>query len=327
MADDHLNIAIASDGTLYAAVKTSYDTPGYPKVALLVRRPSGVWDNLYEVDQSGTRGIVLLNEQTGTVSVVYTASEGFNPIVYRETSTSTIAFGPRNTLLSTSLNDCSSTKQNIGSSVVILASSATSAIGVQCGVIAGPPTITSVATLPNGTVGTPYSSTIAADDGTPPYTWTITEGMLPAGLTLDSVTGEIAGTPSTPENQTFTLRVTDAASLTDEQSFDLTIDGAVGVDPARPLADRLDPPRPNPLRDRSALEFQLARESRIELGIYGPDGRRIRTLLRGLSPPGVRRVAWDGRDESGKRVAAGVFFARLETEFGRYYARAIVVLN
>ena len=67
MADDHLNVAVASDGTLYAAVKTSYDTAGYPKIALLVRRPNGTWDPLYEVDQSGTRGIVLLNEHDNTV--------------------------------------------------------------------------------------------------------------------------------------------------------------------------------------------------------------------------------------------------------------------
>ena len=40
MADDHLNVAVASDGTLYAAVKTSYDTAGYPKIAMLVRRLS-----------------------------------------------------------------------------------------------------------------------------------------------------------------------------------------------------------------------------------------------------------------------------------------------
>ena len=55
MADDHLNVAVAVDGTLYAAVKTSYDTAGQTKIALLVRRPSGVWDNLYEIDQAGTR--------------------------------------------------------------------------------------------------------------------------------------------------------------------------------------------------------------------------------------------------------------------------------
>ena len=41
MADDHLNVAVASDGTLYAAVKTSYDTAGYPKMAFLVAAGPG----------------------------------------------------------------------------------------------------------------------------------------------------------------------------------------------------------------------------------------------------------------------------------------------
>ena len=84
MADDHMNVKVASDGTLYAAVKTSYDTAGYPKIALLIRRPNGTWDPLYEVDQSGTRGIVLLNEQDHTVRIVYTSSEGYNDIVTKK---------------------------------------------------------------------------------------------------------------------------------------------------------------------------------------------------------------------------------------------------
>ena len=62
MADDHLNLAVGVDGTLYAAVKTSYDTVGYPKIALLIRRPNGIWDDLYEVDEIGTRPFIVLNE-------------------------------------------------------------------------------------------------------------------------------------------------------------------------------------------------------------------------------------------------------------------------
>src|SRR4029450_9730736 len=97
MADDHLHLAVASDGTLYAAVKTSYDTSGYPKIALLVRRPNGTWDPLYEVDQSGTRAIVLLNEQDATIRIVYSSTEGFSDIVTKKSSTSTSAFGSRRT--------------------------------------------------------------------------------------------------------------------------------------------------------------------------------------------------------------------------------------
>ncbi len=127
MADDHMNVKVATDGTLYAAVKTSYDTAGYPKIALLIRRPNGTWDPLYEVDQSGTRGIVLLNEQDHTVRVVYTSSEGFNDIVMKKSSTSSIAFGPRTNVITGGVNDATSTKQNWTGRIPVMASSASTA--------------------------------------------------------------------------------------------------------------------------------------------------------------------------------------------------------
>jgi len=83
MADDHLNVAVTYDGTLYAAVKTGYDTAGYPKVALLVRRPAGTWDDLYEVDLAGTRAVVEVDEANGVLNGIYTSSEGYNNIVYK----------------------------------------------------------------------------------------------------------------------------------------------------------------------------------------------------------------------------------------------------
>jgi hypothetical protein len=52
--------------------------------------------------------------------------------------------------------------------------------------------------LPTGQVGTAYSTTLAANGGTPPYTWSLASGVLPAGLTLNAATGSIGGTPTTP---------------------------------------------------------------------------------------------------------------------------------
>ena len=49
MADDHLNVAVHSNGTMYVAAKTSYS--GSPKMILLVRRPNGAWDNMYSVER------------------------------------------------------------------------------------------------------------------------------------------------------------------------------------------------------------------------------------------------------------------------------------
>lgn len=131
MADDHLNVAVASDGTLYAAVKTSYDTAGYPKIAFLVRRPNGQWDDLYGVDTSGTRPITLLNEVDGAVTVFYTASEGSNNIVYKQSSLSQISFdGAPLILMSGSSNNVSSTKDNVTDEAVVISSSSNIAYGV-----------------------------------------------------------------------------------------------------------------------------------------------------------------------------------------------------
>jgi hypothetical protein len=121
MADDHLNVGTVSDGTLYCAVKTGYDTPGYPEIALLKRHPSGTWDNLYEVSQVGTRPIVLLNESTEKVKVIYTSNERGGNILYKESPISTISFGPTQTLITGALDNATSIKDNYTSQIVILA--------------------------------------------------------------------------------------------------------------------------------------------------------------------------------------------------------------
>ncbi|MFO7899147.1 MAG: Ig domain-containing protein, partial [Planctomycetota bacterium] len=70
--------------------------------------------------------------------------------------------------------------------------------------------------LPAGWVGTAYSETLEASDGAEPYTWSISEGSLPAGLTLDPATGEISGTPTGEETANFTVKVMDSATPAQE---------------------------------------------------------------------------------------------------------------
>jgi hypothetical protein len=89
--------------------------------------------------------------------------------------------------------------------------------------------ITSVSPLPKGTVGTAYSTTLAAKGGSKPYTWSLVKGaVLPAGLTLGATTGTISGTPTTAGTFSFSVKVTTTASgavpkYTATKKFTLTV--------------------------------------------------------------------------------------------------------
>jgi Putative Ig domain/Bacterial Ig-like domain (group 2) len=73
-----------------------------------------------------------------------------------------------------------------------------------------PPLAITTTSLPSITPGMAYNATLSASGGIPPYTWSITAGALPAGLTL-SPAGVIAGTPTTQGTFSFTILVADSA--------------------------------------------------------------------------------------------------------------------
>jgi len=86
-------------------------------------------------------------------------------------------------------------------------------------------------TLPDGTVGTPYSAQLVATGGVPPYRWNIESGGLPPGLSLDGPTGVISGTPTLIGGYSFNVRVTDSAGNYVIRSFELLILPPAGSGP------------------------------------------------------------------------------------------------
>jgi hypothetical protein len=82
--------------------------------------------------------------------------------------------------------------------------------------------------LPNGTVGSQYQKTLSATGGLTPYDWTVVQGSLPAGLTLNSTTGIISGTPTAVYEDVIAIKVSDSSPVpqTDTQTFTLKINPA-----------------------------------------------------------------------------------------------------
>ncbi len=82
-------------------------------------------------------------------------------------------------------------------------------------------------------------------------------------------------------------------------------------------------PAPNPASGPMSVAFSLPREESAELAVFDITGARVARLVRGTQAPGLHAVVWNGRDESGRAVGAGLYWLRLVTPDGRA-SRAIV---
>jgi hypothetical protein len=95
--------------------------------------------------------------------------------------------------------------------------------------------ITTASSLPGGTLGAAYSQALAAGGGTPPYTWTVAAGSLPAGFAL-SAAGVLSGTPTQIcVGCSFTAQVADNVGTVATKPFVLTVTSPLAITTASPL--------------------------------------------------------------------------------------------
>ena len=99
--------------------------------------------------------------------------------------------------------------------------------------------ISTGASLPTGARGQAYSMFIKATGGDGEYTYSVTSGALPGGLSLNTSTGEISGTPTGVQNSSFSVTATDAAANTSEEDFVLVVSEDVYILPSV-LPDAID---------------------------------------------------------------------------------------
>ena len=73
--------------------------------------------------------------------------------------------------------------------------------------------IVTTTSVPAAEVGSPYAgATLMSTGGTAPVSWSVSHGKLPKGLSLDSGTGDISGTPTAAGSSTFTVTATDSST-------------------------------------------------------------------------------------------------------------------
>ncbi|HBE73193.1 MAG TPA: hypothetical protein DDW31_03750 [candidate division Zixibacteria bacterium] len=105
------------------------------------------------------------------------------------------------------------------------------------------------------------------------------------------------------------IRISDIGPAGDSIQFTVTSLTGVAGGPVRPSLRGTASVSfaPNPLRDAGRFSLNLPAAGRARIAVYSVTGQLVRTVLDADVTAGSHSIAWDGRDASGSRVAAGVY--------------------
>lgn len=352
VADDHVNLAAASDGTLYAAVKTDLGGSSSPQVCVLRRDVAGTW-TWYQVNtrgEDGTRPMMVIDESARRMYVFFNSREsGDDAIHYKESDLDNISFpaGPGDLFIASDryrdINNPTSTKQPVNSTTGLLVEASNGATHHYLHrflSLTPPAVVPDVAVFP----ATCDWGTIDVGTDMPQYVTIRNYGLadlhvsslglngpdaaefslVPAFASFvvapgDSVVGELHFAPATPGNKVAMLSV--VSDDPDENPLVVTLQGtgyssSTGVPNPSGAAFglHLSPPRPNPARGReeSMFQFTLPGPGRAQVSLFDVAGRR------------VARRDWETYSTGGAHsfrwnpgpLPSGTYFVRLTTDAG-----------
>ena len=106
----------------------------------------------------------------------------------------------------------------------------------------------------------------------------------------------------------------------------LALAGALAVDDGRPHELAFALASANPSHAGAVLRVALPTAAHLRVAIYDAAGREVRMLADGAFEPGEFTERWDGADVSGRAVASGLYFARLQAD-GREFVRRVAIAH
>ena len=169
------------------------------------------------------------------------------------------------------------------------------------------------AEMPDGVQCTVTAGDLLAEQEVPVFLRNIPQHGVDAGLALF---GRGAGFSGSGELVRVTLSkpVDDLQAVVtarDADNKDLGVEVGTDNPSAVPTVASFSQNYPNPFNPRTTLAFELPDERQVQLAVFALDGTRVRTLVDGVRGAGRHEISWDGRDDSGRSVAAGTYFARV----------------
>jgi hypothetical protein len=94
-----------------------------------------------------------------------------------------------------------------------------------------------------------------------------------------------------------------------------------------PIPDFLFQNAPNPFNPETSIRYSVSTPGRAAIRIYSVSGALVRTLVDRFHATGAYTVRWDGRDGSGRNLASGVYFYRLEISSGVVDSKKLLMLK
>ncbi len=146
------------------------------------------------------------------------------------------------------------------------------------------------------------------------------------GYAMAEVTLSALSLPAGQHTTQITLASNDPVNPALQVSVSLLVTGGATAVCDLPAAFALLGAVPNPFNPQTTIHFSLPAQTHADLKLYDVQGRLVRSLVSGVLPAGLNEARWDGRDHSGRAVASGTYFARLQAG-GQHSVKSLVLVR